>query len=332
MKPCCFNNMTKFQTPAMPATAQRESNFELLRIVAILLILAHHLLIATKKVEYYDTILMGGETANAFLVCGVNCFILISGYFGIKLRLSKFLKIIFLIIAVIIADTALAHFPPTSQYINIEYGVGHITPILSGANWFIPSYLGLMLISPVLNKALSGASQKEHKAWAWTLTAMCVGAYLLDLKSVNATGYNLVHFIYIYIIGAYLRRYPPRISQAAALGLYLAGSIAAALAAQFIGTGFTAFAYNSPQILLSSVGLFLFFSKIHFSSRAINIAASAVFCVFLFHYAIIYVAVQTSTLPTAAAVFLASLTGGTAIGLMANQIWKLILRIPAFKS
>ena len=64
--------------------AIRQSNFELLRIVAMLLIVAHHFLIATGRLDYRSGTLRGGELVNSFCVVGVNCFILISGYFGIK--------------------------------------------------------------------------------------------------------------------------------------------------------------------------------------------------------------------------------------------------------
>lgn len=73
----------------------RESNFELLRIVAMTFIVVHHFFIATGKVDYFHAGRYGGEFANSFLVCGVNCFILISGYFGIKLRASGFFQVSF---------------------------------------------------------------------------------------------------------------------------------------------------------------------------------------------------------------------------------------------
>ena len=97
----------------LPARKPRESNFELLRIVAMIFIVAHHFLIASGNINYYSPTLCGGEFANSFLVCGVDCFILISGYFGIKCNVYKFLKIVFLILLTVFIEYILATIPAT---------------------------------------------------------------------------------------------------------------------------------------------------------------------------------------------------------------------------
>ena len=72
----------------------RESNIELLRIVLMLLIIARHIIMYSGKLsdkgtsEYYIT-----NIARSISVCSVNTFIIISGYFGIRLNLTKILKI-----------------------------------------------------------------------------------------------------------------------------------------------------------------------------------------------------------------------------------------------
>ena len=96
----------------LPARKPRESNFELLRIVAMIFIVAHHFLIASGNINYYSPTLCGGEFANSFLVCGVDCFILISGYFGIKCNVYKFLKIVFLILLTVFIEYILARHKP----------------------------------------------------------------------------------------------------------------------------------------------------------------------------------------------------------------------------
>ena len=84
--------------------------------------------------------------------------------------------------------------------------------------------------------------------------------------------------------------------------------------------GFTAFAYNSPQILIASSGLFLLFSKIKLRSNAVNIAASTTFCVFLFHYSILYNLKNDCTLSQVILLFLVSFGMGFVIGRFASAI------------
>ena len=183
----------------LPARKPRESNFELLRIVAMIFIVAHHFLIASGNINYYSPTLCGGEFANSFLVCGVDCFILISGYFGIKCNVYKFLKIVFLILLTVFIEYILATIPATSRFINLHYAVHHIVPLFKDTNWFIPSYIGLMLLSPILNKALEHASSKELTVWTAAMTVLCLYSYFFSITPVDTTGYNLIQFIYLYI-------------------------------------------------------------------------------------------------------------------------------------
>ena len=73
----------------------RRSNFELLRIVSMLLVLLAHYVPTrggvTKDALLNDTFatLCTLELHSLSIVC-VNCFVLISGYFGIRLNIKSF--------------------------------------------------------------------------------------------------------------------------------------------------------------------------------------------------------------------------------------------------
>ena len=72
---------------------QRQSNIESLRIVLMFFIVLHHFIVhaAEPDLLYSTTIdpsIAVGAILNGFLYMAVNCFILISGYFGIKFKLK----------------------------------------------------------------------------------------------------------------------------------------------------------------------------------------------------------------------------------------------------
>lgn len=74
----------------------RQSNIELLRLVCILMITVHHLICLgiTLNVHAGDANYMKAFWAiTGFLYIGVNVFILISGYFGIKFKWRKVLDL-----------------------------------------------------------------------------------------------------------------------------------------------------------------------------------------------------------------------------------------------
>ena len=70
----------------MDKALKRNSSFELLRLIAMFSIVIYHLFLTIKAKGYEDTWVTGGYTISHF---GVPIFLLITGYFGIKLKLKK---------------------------------------------------------------------------------------------------------------------------------------------------------------------------------------------------------------------------------------------------
>ena len=79
----------------------RESQFELLRIVAIFMVLIHHSLAVADTFGYtgHYTLNEGitGVLLNSAVIIGVNLFVLITGWFGVSDK-KIFRKILFLLI------------------------------------------------------------------------------------------------------------------------------------------------------------------------------------------------------------------------------------------
>lgn len=291
--------------------------------MAMMLIVAHHSLIAVGMIDYYSPVPHGGELANSFLVCGVDCFVLISGYFGINFRLGKLARFCFTIAFVAVVEVAAAAIPGVGQYINLPYAIHKILPFFRDSNWFIPSYLGLMVVSPLVNKAVACASRAELRGWMIALSLLNLYAYVFCVGAISSSGYNLFNMLYLYFVGRILsvgrvcggRAGAVRL---AGIAMYAAGSLAAYAVSVAVGPGFRAFAYNSPQVLVSAVGLFLFFGSLRFSSRVVNVVAGSVFCVFLSHYSIIY-CVGDSGKMSVGGFFIVAFAAGTAIGLAARM-------------
>lgn len=81
-------------------TQERSSNIELLRILSMFLVLMIHY-IPSRTLPTHDTLahdtlgtLFDLELRSISFVC-VNCFILISGYFGIRWKLKSFSNLLF---------------------------------------------------------------------------------------------------------------------------------------------------------------------------------------------------------------------------------------------
>lgn len=150
--------------------------------------------------------------------------------------------------------------------------------------WFVPAYLALYLLSPVLNRGLVSLDRRNLLFLVAALLFLNVYLGWLCGGKINPSGYNVMQMLLLYVVGYVLRRFQStvgRVSSAGYFVLYLVMTVFV-----FSSTFFTskAFFYNSPFVLLSSVCLFLCFVRLRpFCSDFVNRVAASAFMVYLLH-------------------------------------------------
>lgn len=288
---------------SMSNIIKRDSNIELLRIISMFSILILHInglglnlpneMSLIKGITYQGYLKLFIESLT---IIGVNCFVLISGFYGIKPKIKNLLSLY-------IQCTFIAAFIYTIMYLigYINISVKDIIKIFlpfSRGQWFITAYVGLYLISPILNKAISYFNKKEFIYSIILLTTLNIYFGWIYLNSViNSNGYNIMHFIYLYFIGRFINlnynsknsTFTKR-SKSIYFFIYIFSSSLLTLFAinslKFFGYEFMvqySFAYNNPFVLISSISFFLFFLNITINNRVINWIASSVLAVLLIH-------------------------------------------------
>ena len=184
----------------------RLSNFESLRIVSILLILSIHIYSQVPYREMSEINQLLGHFINAIGNIGVSCFILISGYFGIKFNAYRFIQIALLTTFY----TIFIHIINHGWEINMALIRSAFTIPLYH-NWFITCYLILMLLSPFINKSLEHISQNKFKKFL--LIQFVIFSIIPTLFNtpyytvLTGGGKCLVYFIFIYMVGRYIYFY-----------------------------------------------------------------------------------------------------------------------------
>lgn len=225
---------------------------------------------------------------EALSICCVNVFVLISGYFGIRPKKSRLASFLFqvLFFFVLIYGVCLA----TGISSFSVQGVLQCF-CLTPANWFIKAYLLLFILAPVLNAFIEKCDQILHRN-------VLIGFYLIQtvygcLFSADffGNGYSTLSFIGLYLLARYIKIYAPKWSQLKKgydISLYF---LCAALITIITLLGFKVgknteilmFTYINPLVIIESVALLLFFSKLKFTSRFINWVAASSFAVYLVH-------------------------------------------------
>lgn len=273
---------------------QRRSNIELLRIVSMLMVLAVHVDGASvglpepmgdiASMTARDVWRIAVET---LAIIGVNCFTMISGYFGIRLRWRGVLSFLFQCVfySVGICTVYAIFFPCKVSWTGwLESWM-----VLTHTDlWYVPAYFGLMLLSPVLNVVLDALSRRT---FAVVLAVFIVFNQLCGWwmhGAFNPTGYTLVQLVQVYMIARYIRLHVSiegiRRHRKTICAVYVASLVAIAAMAVYMPP-LQAFAYNSPAVLLSTVSFFLIFLSFDFTSRRINYIARSAFAVYLIHKA-----------------------------------------------
>ncbi|MCR4903053.1 MAG: acyltransferase family protein [Butyrivibrio sp.] len=273
----------------------RDSNFELMRMVAMFGIVIHHLLISGADVCGYKTAYVYEESGifgvllNSLVVGGVDLFILLTGFFGIKKkRLSKIVKLnmdtiicslatVFMVVAFFGQKVSLSDIVSNSYFLK---------------NWYTTHYIILILISPLLERTLENIQVRELRNYIIILAIVNIGfGYIFKL--VNVDGYNYVNFIFLYFCGRYLnlsidQRWFEKLKKAAPIIVVLdvAFMTVGFIFYQSYGTDVSSirfWSYNSPWVITLALAVFIIFTSIKIRSRNINYMAKGVYYIFLLH-------------------------------------------------
>lgn len=261
----------------------RQSNIELLRIIAMLMILVVHFDGACLGLPSPQMALSSSEWAKTVVeslsIIGVNLFVLISGYFGIRTDSRRILTYLGMCAFYSLGIFSLACIAKPSIF-SLEALADAALFISHNDLWFVRDYFFLMLLAPFVNVVFANISKWQlHWLTAAILLISCYFGWLWQGK-VNPTGYSLMQLVTIYVVGHWLSL--NRLSRSKGAALYVFSTICIVLsAAELIPT--MAYAYNSPFVIASAVGLFVVFSSFPFSNAYVNFFASGTFAVYLIH-------------------------------------------------
>lgn len=281
---------SKNNTISSITTGPRQSNIELLRILAMFLVLVVHAAFFSTghpSAEEFYCNPIASFTRTAFesvsIVC-VNVFILISGWFGIKPSvkgLSNFLFQCAFFLFGIYTFLVLTR--------NVSLSLMGIAGCfcLTHWNWFIKAYVALYLLAPILNIFIEKTSKKQFKS---TLTAFFIFQTIWGWSGAARFiefGYSCFSFIGLYLLARYLKIYGAGKLSNWGGASYIVMAVLNTIG-YYINVRFhilpDIYAYINPMVIFGSLGLLLFFDRVRIKpNKTINWIAKSAFAVFLLH-------------------------------------------------
>ena len=269
----------------------RDSNIELLRIVAMFLVLLDHsgytsINPPTNEEAFSAPMLsLARHCCQSFSSICVNVFVLISGWFGIKVKISRIVEFLFQCYFICFVS----YFVLLAIGIASPMSMGEwVHFLVLGDLWFVMAYLILYLMAPMLNKYIESLTQKQFMYFLLAfLMIQFLHGFVIQVSWFDK-GMSPLTLMSIYMIGRYMRLYPNRYTTMNKWGdmlIYFAvsllGAVCTYVSVRHGAEGYRFFSYASPTIIMASVYFFLFFTKISFRSRAINWIAVSAFAVYV---------------------------------------------------
>lgn len=279
----------------------RSSNLELYRIIVMLLIVAHHYVVNSGLMDASGPIysnIMSGRTLfyllfGAWGKTGINCFVLITGYFMCKSQITvkKFVKLLAEVMFYRIVIWMI-FFLSGYEMFSVSGFVKMILPVLSVRTDFIGCYLIFFLFIPFLNTLIHNLNKKKHGL----LLGLCAFTYIFFGTLHRVTMNYVSWFMVLYVIGAYIRMYPRRWFDKTSLwgaltALSLAISMLSIICCAWFGFKFGldsaySFVQDSNTLLAVTNGVcsFMFFKNLKVpQSKRINTVAASTFGVLMIH-------------------------------------------------
>lgn len=275
---------------------ERLSGMELLRIIAMFLVLVVHADYFSLGAPTYQDIQQDAWASftrmffQSLSIGCVNLFVLLSGWFGIRPKLSSFLNLLFQCAYFLFGIYAICLMTGVSQ-LNAHGLKGCF--LLLKWNWFIKAYILLFFMAPILNAYIDTATQRQHG-----LMLVCfylfqtIYSWFSGAAVFFEHGYSTISFMGLYLLSRYFAKYPLKITNYNRYYylLFFLFSVLFMAALCLVATKYNInavssrmFKYDQPLLIVASLSLIVYFSKLKFRSRIVNWIAASSFAVFLLH-------------------------------------------------
>ena len=272
----------------------RSSNLELLRIITMILIIAHHYVVNSNlSLEIQtDPRSINSIFLNLFSMwgkTGINCYLLITGYFMCKsqISLTKFIKLWLEVVFYGVVIYLLFFIGGYYSFKWVDLFLV-LVPINYVTNNFVGCFLLFYLFIPFLNILIRGMNKQKHAC----LILLCLFIYTFLATLFIVTMNYITCFIIIYLIASYIRLYQVPYSQSKVFWgcmtlLSVMISCFTVLYRVYFNLANSHKFLSDPNAIMAvvtSICIFMFFKNINIKyNKWINTLAASTFGVLLIH-------------------------------------------------
>lgn len=211
----------------------RQSNFELLRIVSMFMIVLHHAVnhgvMQSIKGVTFSSLWLSGSSINKFFTwlyfpggeVGVALFFMLTGYFLINSKEIRLFKVImqtvfygwmtsfiYLFVIFLVKYDVIPYPYPFFSQTDIKNGFLYniFSPLRSGQFWFVTSYILLLCFTPIYNVFLNKLNKKGY-----TIFLLLFWFFGLVYSTYFNIALGVTKALFFYAFGTYIKKYSTKI-------------------------------------------------------------------------------------------------------------------------
>lgn len=269
---------------------ERNSSIEIYRIIATFAVLVFHFngwfvggMPKHFDIECLSTYRVTQALIESFTVICVNMFLLITGYFGIRVKWQSVLRICLLLFSIHIPFYIVDCMFFEKPFILNDFVRKFF--VVSNGGYFIQCYLMLMFLSPVINSYI----EKNGKSGLrWCVLFLIVEFWFDCVTHVEFFGFNqgysVIHFILIYMLARYVYLYRETLLKFKEW-YWGAGYVLCSLIIflMYIMDINYVWQYSNPVVVVSAICSFIPFLYRHYVNHWVNWMAQSTLAVYVIH-------------------------------------------------
>lgn len=284
-------------------THARQSNMELLRIVAMCMIIMFHFsdhnalqIKGTMDLCLDWLVLAFARIGGAFGNC---VFVMLTGFFmwNKGLRLRNLFRLWQQVLFYSVGSAILCYVFQLGGEHKFNIILKSFTPVFNCTYWYVSNYIVLLFLMPYLNKGIAGMSRSVHKKLIYMLIFMF--SVLHTITGIEwILGSNVIPFVNLYLIGAYIGKYKVRGAKDNSCNFKFMLITAIVMFLTIVVRKYTnperdlfRFVWGFEEFLPTLMAIYglIFFSRIKIAtSKCINGLSSTVFGCYMFHIGMIW--------------------------------------------
>ena len=269
----------------------RKYGLDVLRILAIYMVVMLHVLYGGRFLEYADNNV--GTIRYYFIwlleclvYCAVDVLGILSGILGWSKKKQNYKRVI-----MIWLQTLFYSFVFTSVFFLFhpelfDYKVllNSLMPISQSYYWYITAYIGVMVLSPMINKGIQLIDRKRDSIIVLSVLFWfsIVPIFTKTDSFILNNGYSTIFLCALYVIGGYIGKYKIYANRKM-IGLLIYFSMCIFTFVLKIKKYDIFLNYHSITIIMSAIGLCMFFNDVSITrcKKLIKVVASGTLGVFL---------------------------------------------------